>query len=270
MDEGAPKLNEETAGGVAGVPPVDPNVKGVDAGAAGLLSPLPNIGAVVLPPPNEKAGVLLNPVGGGCVAATLLLPPNVNPPDAGTSADVGVGVLLLFPNIPPEAAFCAGVPPNRLEPICGWLNMPPVPFVLLGVGGASDPNGFTLGCSGAPLLLPKLSPPPVAFPPKEGVGDAAFGVPNRLYPLIPPSEDCGALPLDPNAGLGVAAKKLGMLDPPPPPPRAPVAAPPRPRPFFKGAILYPSAKRSESTTSNKNPWSGRKGGGTKGKAVRKR
>lgn len=119
MDEGAPKLNEDTTGGVAaGVPPVDPNVKAVDAGAAGLLSPLPNIGAAVLPPPNEKAGVLLNPATGGCVAATLLLPPNVNPPGAGASADVGV--LLLFPNNPPEAAFCVGVLPNRPEPICGW------------------------------------------------------------------------------------------------------------------------------------------------------
>lgn len=115
--------------------------------------------------------------------------------------------------------------------------------MLLGVDGASGPNRFTLGCSDAPLLLPKLSPPPVAFPPKEDVDDAAFDAPNPLNPLMPPSEDCGALPLDPNAGLGVAAKKLGILDPPP---RAPVTAPPRPRPFFKGAILYPSAKRSES------------------------
>lgn len=120
MDEGAPKLNGDTTGGVAGAPLVDPNVKAVDAGAAGLLSPLPNIGAAVLPPPNEKAGVLLNPAAGGCVAATLLLPLNVNPPDAGASADAEAGVLLLFPNIPPEAAFCVGAFPNKPEPICGW------------------------------------------------------------------------------------------------------------------------------------------------------
>lgn len=120
--------------------------------------------------------------------------------------------------------------------------------MLTGVDGASDPNGFTLGCSGAPLPLPKLSPPPAAFLPKEGVGDAAFGVPNPLNPPIPPSADCCALPLVPNAGVGVAAKKLGMLDPPP---RAGVTDPPRPRPFFKGAILHPSTKRSKSRQQTK-------------------
>lgn len=233
-------------GGGAGAA-VDPKVKDVDveadADAAGLLSPPPNIGGAVLPPPNENAGVLLKPAANGCVAGVVLFPPNINPLDAGAGVDVDAdaGVLLLFPNIPPGAAFCVGVLPNKPEPIWGWPNIPPLPFVLLGVDGASDPNGFILGCSGAPLL-PKPSALPVAFPPKEGVDDAAFGVPNP-NPAIPPSAGCCAFPLDPKAGLGVPAKKLGILDPPP---RAPVAAPPRPRPFFKGAILYPSAKRSQS------------------------
>lgn len=112
-------MNEEPTGGVtAGVPPVDPNVNDVEADAAGLLSPPPNIGVAVLPPPNEKAGALLKVVAGDCVAAALLLfPPNMNPPDAGAGADAGM--LLLFPNSPPEVAFCAGAPPKRPEPICG-------------------------------------------------------------------------------------------------------------------------------------------------------